>query len=449
MGSSLRLRVLVWYTALLAGVIVAFGAIVCLLSWRGRLAEIDADLQARAASLTGAIVRVGDGTFDLTLPPEFAESGADPAWYYAIWRPDGHVLDRSDPDVSQMPASLGVRTQSGARELSVRAASGPTVLVGRSLEDAYAESSLLVLRLAGAGLAAVGLAFAGGWWLVGRALRPIARISDTARAMTEGDFTARIPPAQVASELGQLARSLNEAFDRLHAALERQQRFTADASHELRTPLTTMSTELQWALGADRRPAEHVESLDVCRRSVDRMTAIVNRLLVLARDSAGADAHRSEPVRIDEVAAGVIRDTSRLAAHRQVGLRISAVPAVVMGDAGRLVEALTNVVVNAIQYNRESGVVTMEVRQSGGEVTVDVHDTGIGIPPAECERVFEPFYRADSARSRDAGGAGLGLAVTRALIARHGGQISCTSEPGAGTTISIRLPARAAGQTQG
>lgn len=440
MGSSLRLRVLVWYTALLAGVVVAFGAVVCLLSWRGRLAEIDADLQARAASLAAAIVAAGDGTFDLTMPPEFGESPADPGRYYAVWTPDGHVIDRSDPDVTQMPVSPGVRTQRGAREVSVRAASGPMIVVGRSLDEAHAGTWQLGIRLGAAGLAAVGLAFAGGWWLVGRALRPIARISETARAMTDGDFAARIPPAQVASELGQLAHSLNEAFDRLNAALARQQRFTADASHELRTPLTTMSTELQWALAGDRQPAELVESLDVCRRSVDRMAAIVNRLLALARDTAGADVHRTEPVRIDAIAGAVVRDTAQLAAHRQVNVRLAQAPAVVTGDAGRLAEALTNVVVNAVQYNREGGTVAIDVRTDAAEVAIDIHDTGIGIPPGDCERVFEPFYRADAARSRDAGGAGLGLAVTRAIIERHGGRIACTSEPGAGTTISIRLP---------
>jgi signal transduction histidine kinase len=438
---SLRSRVLFWYTALLAGVVVAFGATVCLLSWRGRIAEIDAELQARASSLASAIVRIGDGTFDLTLPAEYAESGGDPAWYYAVWTPDGHAIDRSDPDVVRMPASPGSRTQSGARELSVRSASGATVLVGRALDEAYAENWQLAIRLAAAGLAAVGLAFAGGWWLVGRALRPIARISDTARAMTDGDFGARIPPSQVASELSQLAHSLNEAFDRLNAALARQQRFTADASHELRTPLTTMSTELQWALGGDRQPAELVESLDVCRRSVDRMAAIVSRLLGLARDTAGADTLHAEPVRVDAVAAGVVRDTAQLASHRQVTVRLAPVPAVITGDGGRLTEALTNVVVNAIQYNRSGGTVAVEVRRDAAEVAIDVHDTGIGIPSGDCERIFEPFYRADAARSRDAGGAGLGLAVTRAIVERHGGRIACTSEPGAGTTISIRLPA--------
>ena len=441
MGSSLRVRVLVWYTALLAGVIAAFGATVGLLSWRGRMTEIDSELQVRAASLATAIVRAGDGTFDLTLPPELAESGADPGLYYAVWTPDGHVIDRSDPDVGRMPASFGARTQGGARELSVRSASGPTVLVGRSLDEAYAQNWQLALRLGASGLAVVALAFAGGWWLVGRALRPIARISETARAMTDGDFAARIPPAQVASELGQLAHSLNEAFDRLNAALARQQRFTADASHELRTPLTTMSTELQWALGGDRQPAELVESLDVCRRSVDRMAAIVNRLLVLARDTAGADVQRAEPVRIDAIAAAVVRDTAQLAAHRKVNVRLAQAPAVVTGDAGRLAEALTNVVVNAVQYNRDGGTVAVDVRAEAAEVAIDVHDTGIGIPPGDCERVFEPFFRADAARSRDAGGAGLGLAVTRAIVERHGGRIACESEPGAGTTITIRLPA--------
>jgi signal transduction histidine kinase len=443
MVNSLRARVLIWYTALLAGVILAFGAAVCLLSWRAGVTDVDTDLRGRARALAIAVVPAGDGTFDLALPPGPADAGAaGPPRYHVVWTPDGHVIDRSDDAVDvARPSVPGERTRGGAREVSVRSSSGALVLVGAPLDHVRAEVWQLAARLAAGGLAAVGLAFAGGWWLVGRALQPIARISQTARAMTGGDFDARIPQSQVASELGQLAHSLNEAFDRLHAALERQRRFTADASHELRTPLAAMSTELQWALSRDREPAELVESLEVCRRGVDRMATIVTRLLTLARVEADADGPLTEAVHVDAVADRVARDVRPLAADRGVEIRLTRVPAVVTGDSDRLAEALTNVVVNAVQYNRAGGDVDIRVGRDDGDVAIDVRDTGIGIPAGDCARVFEPFYRADAARSRDAGGAGLGLAVARAIVERHGGHISCASEPGAGTVISIRLPA--------
>jgi signal transduction histidine kinase len=141
------------------------------------------------------------------------------------------------------------------------------------------------------------------------------------------------------------------------------------------------------------------------------------------------------------VADRVARDVRPLAADRGVEIRLTRAPAVVTGDSDRLAEALTNVVVNAVQYNRAGGDVNIRVGREDGDVAIDVRDTGIGIPAADCTRVFEPFYRADAARSRDAGGAGLGLAVARAIVERHGGHITCASEPGAGTLISIRLPA--------
>jgi signal transduction histidine kinase len=261
--------------------------------------------------------------------------------------------------------------------------------------------------------------------------------------MTGGDFAARIPLAQVETELGQLARALNEAFDRLHAALERQRRFTADASHELRTPLATMSTELQWALGRDREPAEYRESLDVCHRAVDRMATIVERLLTLARAEAAPSLDRIERVRLDDLVAAVVDEVARLAGPRRGPIAFDRAPLIVDGDPARLRDAITNVVVNAVQYSGDGAGVRVALRPEAGGVILEVSDTGIGIAPEDLARVFEPFFRADPARSRVAGGAGLGLAVARAHVAAHGGTIALTSVPGRGTRVTIRLPSGA------
>ena len=441
MLDSLRSRVLVWYTALFGVVILAFGATVSLIAWRARLAEVDGDLMARAEAFAAGIEPAGDGTFDLAPPADAPPVAPGVARYYVVWAPDGRVIDRSDPGLYvPAPSGPGARPRGDAREAIARSPHGPLVLVGRSIDDVRAEIRVLAGRLTLVGLTALALAFGGGWLLVGGALRPINRISATARAMTAGDFGARIPASDVDTELGQLARALNEAFDRLHAALERQRRFTADASHELRTPLATMSTEVQWALGRDREPAEYRESLEVCRRAAGRMTAMVERLLVLARAETGPDTEPRETVSADAVARRVVDDVRPLAARQHVTIELERERVSVMGNAGRLQEALTNIVVNAVQYNREGGCVTVVVGGRGGEAVIEVRDTGIGIAPGDALRVFEPFYRADAARSRDAGGAGLGLAVARTIVERHGGRISCASEPGVGTTISVALP---------
>ncbi|HUF46752.1 MAG TPA: HAMP domain-containing sensor histidine kinase [Vicinamibacterales bacterium] len=446
MLSSLRARVLIWYTALLGLVILTFGAVVCLVAWRARLADVDADLYARAHALAGALEPAGDGTFDLTLPsdPAAPPLPAGPPRHHVLWTAEGHVIDQSDPTLDvPHPAAPLVRTRAGLREVVVTAASGPTVLVGRSVADVRAEIGSLAARMAAVGLVALALAAGGGWLLVGSALRPIDRISATARAMTGGDFTARIPLAQVESELGQLAQALNEAFDRLHAALERQKRFTADASHELRTPLATMSTELQWVLGRDRDRAEYRESLDVCRRAVDRMAAIVERLLTLARAEAAPALEQRERVRVDDLVAAVVDEVARLAEPRAVAIRFDRVPVTVAGDPDRLRDAITNVVVNAVQYSADRATVHVTLRQDEAAAVLEVLDTGIGIAADDLARIFEPFFRADPARSRVAGGAGLGLAVARAHLVAHGGTIALASAPGAGTRVTIRLPVAA------
>jgi signal transduction histidine kinase len=295
--------------------------------------------------------------------------------------------------------------------------------------------------MAGVGVAALGVSLLGGWLLVGRALTPIDRIGRTARAMVAGDLSARIPVDRVETELGSLATALNDAFQRLHEALERQRRFTADASHELRTPLATISTEVQWALSHEREASEYRRSLQTCRRAAARMQGVAERLLALARAEAPGAPLRLNPVRIDELVRRVARDLEPLSAARRINVTIDAAPATITGDADVLHDAVTQVVANAIQYNVDDGAVRIDVREAGGEVCVAVADTGVGIAAEDLPMVFEPFFRADPARQRQAGGAGLGLAVARAIVVRHGGEIRCESALGQGTAVTFRLRA--------
>jgi signal transduction histidine kinase len=366
--------------------------------------------------------------------------------YHAIWAVDGQIIHRSDPDMAvPVSGAPGARSRDGQREVTIRAASGPTVLAGQSLTAARTEIWSLALTLSALGLAALVLSFVGGSWLIDRALAPIDRISATARTMVEGDFGARIPVERVETELTQLARALNEAFDRLHGSLERQRRFTADASHELRTPLATLSTEVQWALARDRHPDDYRRALKACRRAAGRMQAIVERLLALARAEAGADDGRRSPLALDDLVRRVAEDLGPLADARGIAVDVDAAPLSVMAVPDRLLDAATNVVANAIAYNVEGGRVHIALAQRGGHAELAVRDTGIGIARADLPRIFDPFFQADPAGNR---GAGLGLAVTRAIVESHGGEIRCESQPGVGTTMTIRLPLSGDGATR-
>jgi signal transduction histidine kinase len=266
--------------------------------------------------------------------------------------------------------------------------------------------------------------------------------------MVEGDFAARIPIGRLETELGQLARALNEAFDGLHDALERQRRFAADASHELRTPLAVISTEAQWALGRERSSGEYRQALEACGRASARMQNVVERLLKLARaETLPAPACR-EPVRLDELTRDVVHDMRGLAVARGLDIVVDTQAVTCLGDRAPLQDAVTNVVANAIQYNVEGGRVCIGVRATGEHAEVVVTDTGIGISADHLPLVFEPFFRADPARTRAAGGSGLGLGVTRATVRQHGGDVVCESAPGRGTTVTIRLPSSTAGDAR-
>jgi heavy metal sensor kinase len=440
MRESLRGRLLLWHLVALATVIILFSASVATLVWRARLAEIDASLVTEATLLASAVKPAEGGAFDLRLAPELRSRG--PASYYAIWTRDGRLIDRSDTNRPEgSPPQPGTLMHDGLRELVIELPAGALVLVGRDLSEIRRDVWSLLVTLLGVGAVMLVLSVISGWFLVGRALEPIDRINRTAQRMIEGDLAARIPVERVHTELGQVGRALNDAFDQLRASVARQRRFTADASHELRTPLATLSTEAQWALGRERSAEAYRESIVVCLRAAARMQAIVERLLTLARadDPTAADAPTAN-VDLDDLLRQILSEVKPLADGRRLSVRYSGQPAVIRGRVDELRDAVTNVIVNAIRYNVEGGTIDVTVARDETATSIVVRDTGIGIAPDDLPSIFDPFFRADSSRSHDAGGAGLGLTVTKAVVERHGGAVTCTSEPSRGTTVVVTWP---------
>jgi heavy metal sensor kinase len=443
MLSSLRARLLLWYTFILAAVIATFAGIVCYLFWRSLIADIDQGLQSSATALVDGLRPTDSGDFDLVLPTEYRQTDATtpPLTYYAVWNGDGELIDRSEGDFNiPRPARPGTATREGRRELSVAGAGGALVLIGRDLADAQGDVLAFAGTAAAGGVAALVISLLGGWFLVGRALAPVARISQAATAMTGGDLTARIAVERTENELEQVALALNQAFDRLRLAVENERRFTADASHELRTPLATVSAEIEWALSRDRSLEEYRRSLSTAQRAANRMRRVVEHLLTLARaDSADVTLHRTT-VSLGPLVNDAVGIVQSLADQQQVTIETDLRETTVIADRDRLMDLLTNLFSNAIKYNRSGGHVQVAVWPEGSDACLRVRDTGTGISAEDLPRVFDRFYRADKARTAHSGGAGLGLAIAKWIVEAHGGRIACQSTLGQGTEVLVHLP---------
>jgi heavy metal sensor kinase len=443
MLSSIRARLLLWYTLILALVIATFAATVCYLFWRSLVADIDEGLRASAAALVSGLEPTASGEFDLVLPSEYrqADGAPPPQTYYAVWNRAGELVDRSAGELAiPVPPGPLVRTRDGRRELAVDAADAAIVLVGRDLADARRDVLAFAGMAAAGGMAALALSLVGGWFLGGRALAPVSRISQAAAAMSAGDLTARIAVERTENELEHVALALNQAFDRLHLALDNERRFTADASHELRTPLATLAAEVEWALARDRSGDEYRRSLETARRAADRMRRVVERLLTLARADSAAMSLQRAAVGLAPVVGDALAIVRPLADQKHVTIDTRLDAATVVGDRDRLTDLVTNLFSNAIQYNRDGGQVSVELWPDGNEACLRVRDTGTGIAPDDLPRIFDRFYRADKARTAHSGGAGLGLAIAKWIVEAHGGRIACQSTAGQGTEVLVRLP---------
>jgi signal transduction histidine kinase len=226
----------------------------------------------------------------------------------------------------------------------------------------------------------------------------------------------------------------------LEAAFAQARRFSADAAHELRTPLTALQGEIEVALRAERTSEEYRRVLRSGLEEVKHLTRLAEDLLLFSRSSASMGIPRDrvdlEPLVLEALEVG-----ARRAQGTGVHVRAEEIePVTVLGEAGSLRRALQNLVDNAVKYTPSGGKVGLSLFACDGEAHIVVQDTGIGIDPAETTRIFDPFVRLDAARSRDAGGAGLGLALVQAIVTAHGGTVEVESTPGSGSRFIIRLP---------
>ncbi|MCI0712875.1 MAG: ATP-binding protein [Chloroflexi bacterium] len=279
----------------------------------------------------------------------------------------------------------------------------------------------------------------GGYWLAGRALAPIDRITETAARISTEDLSTRLDLPPTHDEVGRLATTFNTMLVRLEEAFRREKQFTSDASHELRTPLATTRTIAETTLNRPRSAGEYEEALRDILEEVLRMQRLAEDLLHLAREDGFDTVQESERINIGELLHDVVDSVQRLAEAKALTLTCNATENLfVEGDSGALMRMFINLLDNAIKYT-PSGEVTVTAHQTvDHQVEVIIKDTGIGIATSHLPHIFDRFYRGDP--SRTAGGTGLGLTIAQAIAHAHGGKLTIESEENAGTTCIFTMP---------
>lgn len=447
----LRAKLVGLYTLILLVIIAAFSVLLVIGTKASLVAAVDRELEARARSLV-ALVEFENGKWFVEPKSGLLEEyGQGTGRYYIVMDAQGKKVLSSvlaDSPVRDVQSSYREITVTAAKQRDVEEGGVPInvrVVCGKSMAQVEESMASLIAQLLFIGPLVLLVSIAGGLLLVSRALRPIDRMAATAEQISAHDLSRRIEISGD-DELARLGKTLNEMFSRLQESFDRQTRFTADASHELRTPLSVIAGNVEFALKKPRSAEEYHDILRDISDVTERMRSIVEGLLTLARADSKSIALKRERVSLTEIAKEIVKMCAPLADKRGVTLALDSSSDVrVIGDPDRLKELVSNLVVNAITYNKPGGSVTVRIATENDKCVLTVADTGIGIPAEDLPHIFERFYRVDKARSREVGGTGLGLAIVKWIVDAHNGTISVTSKPGAGTQFTVVLAAAVIG----
>ncbi len=316
------------------------------------------------------------------------------------------------------------------------------VQVGESLTQLNNSLHSLLLELLVISPFALVLGAFGSYWLAARAFIPIDRLTRTARQIEAGDLQRRVSMPKARDEVYRLAQTLNEMIERLDQSFTRQQRFVADASHELRTPVAVIRSMTDLALLQELSPPEYITLLENVNSEAERLGHLISDLLALARADENKAIFEEEPLRLDELVNVVAANAEVLAAEHGITLEVhTKQPIIILGDESRLIQAVMNLIDNAILYTNSGGAVTVRTRHEATIAQIVVQDTGIGIAAEHLPHIFERFYRVDPARVRTEGNSsGLGLSLVKWVVEAHHGTIHVESQPGCGSTFTINLP---------
>ena len=469
---SLSFRLVTWYAGVLTVVFVVLGALT-LIFLRHYLEASILDTQARRArqiadTLLAAIDSTGETVVARQVEDLYSPEANDR--FIRISRGDGRVVyvsgdphDRSfvPSEVPAAPGAVSLARQAAlVRKQQVRTGSlligavgypagrtpaeaAPRYIVEVGVSTDRTESTLsqvLLLLIVGLPIA-VGIAVTGGFILVRRALKPVDGIARKAEEITQLNLSERLPVMRSGDELERLSISLNLMISRLEDAIQTSKRFVADASHELRTPLTVLRGELESLAQDAQLRAETRESLGSMLEEVDRLAEIVESLLALSKLDAGDTSAERVKFDLGELVTTTAEQMSLLAEDKNITVTCEVAQQVMVeGDRARMKQVVVNLLDNAIKYTPNGGRVLLGISRTAHEAILEVADNGMGIPADALAHLFKRFFRVDDSRSRNQGGAGLGLSIVKSICNAHGAAVEVTSTPGEGSRFRVRQP---------
>ena len=452
---SLRFQLTAWYTAVLAVTLALAGVGVWWIVRQSILETVDKDLYSRVQSFRGYLQEVARDPGAEALPKELGEQAAlsSAGTQYRVADFAGRWIYRSPgtagwhamvPDPARLPPRGSAQTvEDHGQRYRLMSAPVPVGVLQIAVPLDEFDEMLQQFTWAAVLLLPVLLvvASAGGYWMSGRALSPVERITRTAEEIGARNLSRRLATDGPGDELDRLSATLNSMFARLETAFLRMSQFTADASHELRTPVAIIRTTAEVTLAKARHEPEYVRALERILAESERTTELLEDLMTLARGDLGADGVELQRLDLAETVRATCGEVRVLADASRLHLEVAAAePCSIEGDAPLLRRLLLILLDNAIKYTPAGGRVRVALVTHQEYALLSVEDTGIGIGAPDIPHIFERFYRASKDRSRASGGVGLGLSMARWIATRHQGQISVESVPGVGSTFHIRFP---------
>lgn len=433
---SVRFQLALWYLAVLTAGMAAFGAA----SWiflrevllENHYRSLDQRLDAVAAFMQNEAR--GNALSDLREEAREFATGLPPGQGFRVHLQSGELLFEkkyTDAETLERTRHAVIRGHPLDMTLVISMADFHRVL------DTLARVMFTALPLV------LLFAMAGGWWLARRALQPVGAMTHEARRISARDLSARVTVPSTGDELQELAESWNELLGRIESGVRAVKRFTADAAHDLRTPVTVIRTSSELALRQPRSPESYRQTIAAIEQESSQMTELLDQLLLLARGDAGDWKFRFENVFADQILRGLRTSAAALAENLQVRLAwmIPADSIMIRADEMAIRRLIMILVDNATKHTPAGGDVSIRLSSDAGASCCEivVEDTGTGIPPGDLPHIFDRFYRADAARTPGQG-VGLGLAIARAIVDAHQGEIQVQPRPGGGSIFSVRLP---------